>query len=107
MAKLVGIERGPDGERENLAGVHVLHHHRAVERLRLLHRVVERALGHELDVLVDGEHEVLARLGLVFARAQHLAARIHGGVHVAGHAVQTAASNFSSRPPRPLSSTPT
>ena len=36
VAKLVGIEGGPNGERQNLAGVHVLHHHRAVHRLGLL-----------------------------------------------------------------------
>ena len=36
VAKVVGIEGGPDGERENLAGVHVLHHDGSVERLRLL-----------------------------------------------------------------------
>ena len=65
MAKLVGIEGGADGERQNLARVHVLHHDRAVDGLRLLHGVIERALGHELDVLVDGEDKVAAGLGVV------------------------------------------
>ncbi len=67
MAKIVGIESGANGERENLAGVHVLHDDGAVEGLGLLHRVVERALGQELDVLVDGEHQIAARLRLVLA----------------------------------------
>ncbi len=67
VAKLVGIERGPDGEGENLAGVHVLHDDGAVERLRLLHGVIERALGHELNVLVDGENEIAAGLGVALA----------------------------------------
>ena len=44
----------------------------------------------ELNVFVDGEHEILARLGLVLAGAEHLAARVHGGIHAAGNAVQLA-----------------
>ena len=50
VAKLVGIERGPNGERENLARVHILHHHRPVVRMGALHGMVKRALGEELDV---------------------------------------------------------
>ena len=88
VAKVVGIEGGANGEGQNLAGVHVLHHDGAVERLGLLHGVVERVLGQELDVFVDGEDEIAAGLGLVLARAENLAARIHGGVHLAGNAVQ-------------------
>ncbi len=43
VAKLVGIECRPNGESENLPGVHVLHHDGAVVGVGLLHRVVERA----------------------------------------------------------------
>jgi hypothetical protein len=50
--------------------------------------VVQRPLGQKLDVLVDGQHQVLARLRLVLARSQHLAARIHRRVHAARNAVQ-------------------
>ena len=107
VAKLVGIERGPNGERENLAGVHVLHDDGAVVGLGLLHVVVESALGHELDVFVDGELQILAGLGLVLDRAEHVAARIHGGEHAARDAVQLRVEFLPSRPPRPLSSTPT
>ena len=45
-------------------------------------------LGKELDVLVDGENEIAARLGVVLAGAENFAARVHGGVHFAGHAVE-------------------
>ena len=65
VAKLVGIECGADGEGQNLPCVHVLYDDRAVEGLRLLHCVIESALGHELNVLVDGENEVAAWLRLV------------------------------------------
>ena len=34
------------------------------------------------------EHQVLARLGLALAGAEHVAARVHGRVHAAGNAVQ-------------------
>ena len=88
VAKVVGVERGPDGERQNLAGVHVLHDDGAVVRLRFLHGVIEGSLGHELNILVDGEHQVLARLGLALGGTEHVAARVHGGVHAPGDAVQ-------------------
>ena len=87
-AKLVGIECGANGESENLAGMHVLHDNSAVVRLGLLHGMIERALGHELNVLVDGEDHVPARLGFVLARAQDLRRRVHGGVHLARNAVE-------------------
>ncbi len=94
VAKLVGIEGGTDGEGENLAGVHILHDDGAVERLRFLHGVIERALGHELDVFVDGEHQVAAGLGVALAGAQNFAARVHGRVHRAGRAVEFAVEFF-------------
>ena len=37
----------------------------AVVGVRLLHGVIERVLGHELDVFVDGELQILAGLRLV------------------------------------------
>ena len=88
VAKVVGVEGGADGQGENLAGVHVLHDHGAVEGLGLLHGVIESLLGKELDVLVDGEDEIAAGLGVALAGAEHLAPGIDGGVHAAGHAVQ-------------------
>ncbi len=88
VAERVGIEGGTNGQRQNLPGVHVLYHHGAVLRLGALHGMVQRPLGQELNILVDGEHQVLARLGIVLARAQHRAPRIHGRIHAAGNAVQ-------------------
>ncbi len=90
MAKIVRIERGPNREGENLAGVHVLHHDRSVVGVRLLHYVVESLLGHELDVLVDGELQILAGLRLVGDGTKYAAARIHGGEHAPGNAVERA-----------------
>ena len=88
VAELVGIECGTDGEGEDLAGVDVLHDNGAIVGVRLLHIVVESALGHELDVFIDGELEILAGLRILCVGADHLAAGIHGGKHAAGGAVK-------------------
>src|SRR6185437_7603331 len=61
-AGIVGIEAGPDGEGQNLAGVHILNDDGSVLRLRFLHGVIERLLRHELDISVDGKLHVLPRL---------------------------------------------
>ncbi len=45
-------------------------------------------LRHELNVFVDGELQVLAGLRLVLDRAEHMAARVHGGEHAGRDAVQ-------------------
>ena len=50
--------------------------------------MIERPLGHELDVLVDGELQVLAGFGFLRDRPEHMAASVHGGKHAARHAVQ-------------------
>ena len=52
--------------------------------------MVQRPLGQELHVLVDGEDQVLPRLWLALAGTQDFAARIHGGEHAAGGAMQLA-----------------
>ena len=89
MAELVGIECGANGERENLAGVHVLHDDGAVVGLGALHGVVERVLGHELNVLVDGEDaDCWPGSGSCSLEPSTFAARVHGGVHRARNAVQ-------------------
>ena len=64
VANLVGIEGGTNGEGQNLPGMHILHDDRAVQRLRALHGVIERALRHELNVFVDGENQILPGLGV-------------------------------------------
>jgi hypothetical protein len=84
----IGIEGGADGQRQNLAGMHVLDDHGAVVRLGARHGVVQRPLGQELNVLVDGQHQVPARLGFPLAGAEHVAARVQGRVHAAGNAMQ-------------------
>ena len=88
MAELVGIEGGANGERENLAGVDILHDDGAVVGVGALHVVVEGALSHELNVFVDGELEILAGLGLLRDGAEDVAAGVHGGEHAAGDAVE-------------------
>ena len=67
MAEIVGVEGGTNGESENLAGVYVLHNDGAIVGVGFVHRVIQRLLGHELDVVVDGELKILAWLGLTFS----------------------------------------
>ena len=63
-------------------------------RLCLLHGVVESALGHKLNVLVDSEHEVAAGLRLALGGTKHLAPRIHGRIHQPRLPVQVAVEFF-------------
>ena len=56
MSKVVGIEGGAHGEGKNLTGLRILHDHGAVQGMGALQRGVERTLGHELDVFVDGQN---------------------------------------------------
>ena len=56
--------------------------------LTLRHRMIQRALRHELDVFVDGEHQVVAGLRLARFAAQHMPLGIERGQHVSGRPVQ-------------------
>ena len=88
VSEIIGIEGRPYREPENLAGVRILHHHRAVQRMVLFHRVVQRALRHELNVLVDGQHQVVARQWLMRFAAQHMPFRVECSQHASRRAVQ-------------------
>ena len=68
--------------------MHILHNHGAIGRLRPLHHVIEGALGHELDVLVDRQFEILPRLRLAFGRPKTVVVRIHCRVLAPRNAVQ-------------------
>jgi len=70
--------------------VRVLHHDDGVLRMELLDRVVQCALGHELDVLVDRQHQAVAGLGLARGAAKHVAPGIERGQLPARGAVQVA-----------------
>jgi hypothetical protein len=86
-ANVVGIEGGTDGKGEDLASMRVLHDDGAVERLDALHGVVKSLLGHELDIGVEGEDEVLAGLWIALLGAEHVAARVERGEHTTRLAV--------------------
>ena len=88
VAEVIGVEGGADGQSQNLAGMHVLDDHGAVVRMGALHGVVQRTLGQKLNVLVDGQHQVPARLRFPLAGAEHMTARVQGREHAAGNAMQ-------------------
>src|SRR6516225_3855288 len=88
MAELVGVKRGPNGKRKNLARVNILHDDGTVVCVSALHVVVESALGHELNIFVDRELQVLAGLRLLRNRAEHVAASVHRSEHLAGDTVE-------------------
>ena len=87
VPRVVRVEPRRNRQRQNLPGVRVLHHHRAMQRLHLVHLFVQRALSHMLNVGVDGEHQVLARHGLALHAAHHATLGIHRGQHVPGNTV--------------------
>ncbi len=88
VAKVVGVECGADREGKNLASVHVLHHDGAVVGVGPLHRMIEGILGHELNVLVDGELKILAGVGFMLDGAENMTTGVDGGEHAAGCAVK-------------------
>ena len=88
VAKVVGVEGGAHGERENLAGVHVLHHDGAVVGALFLHHVIERSLGHVLNVFVDGELEILSGIGFVFDGTEDMAAGVNRREDATGRAME-------------------
>ena len=72
----IWIESGPIGERQNFAGARIFDNDGSGDGLRLLHRNFELPLGNVLDLLVDGENDVFARLGLLLNTAEPLLARV-------------------------------
>ena len=57
------VEAGHAGHRQHVAGGDVEHHDRRADGVVLDHRVGGGLLGDGLDLAVEGEHEVGARLG--------------------------------------------
>ncbi len=53
-------------------------------------RGIESALGHELNIFVDGENQILPRVRLALLAIQYVPASIERGEHAAGNAVQIA-----------------
>src|SRR5271165_203578 len=88
MTEIIRIECRPDSERKNLPSVRILDHDRAVFRVCPLHVEVQGLLGHELNVLVDGEYEILAGERLAFFAAKHMSARVQSGQHASRCAMQ-------------------
>jgi len=61
----IRIERRTVGQRQNLSGVRILDDHRPRNRLRIVNRLLELLLRDVLNILVDGQDKVLARLRLL------------------------------------------
>ena len=62
---IVRIEPRRNRQRKNVPGMRILHDHRPVQRLGLLHLRVQRPLRHVLNVCVNRQHQVFARLRLL------------------------------------------
>ncbi len=84
----IGIECGPVGERQNLAGAGIFHNRRAGNGVRLFHPALEFPFGNVLDVLVDGEDEAVAGFGFLFHAGKPALARVDGNHQLAGLALQ-------------------
>ena len=90
MAKIVWIEGGANGQRENLTGLRILNHHRSIQGMGALQRSIKGALGHELNIFVDGKNQILSRVRLALLAIEHVPAGVERGKHAAGDAVQIA-----------------
>src|SRR5579883_3638726 len=88
VAKVIRIKRRPNGEGQYLAGVWVLDNDGAVFSVRALHVSVERLLGHELDIRVNAEDQVVSGQRITLFAAEHVAARVNRGQHAAGCTMQ-------------------
>src|ERR1700692_4857141 len=53
-------------------------------------RRVESALGHELDIFIDGEDQVLSRVRLTLLTVQHVPASVERRQHAGGNTVRVA-----------------
>src|SRR5208282_787978 len=84
----IRIECGPVGERQNLAGVRILHDRRAGNGVRLFHPALQFPFGNVLDVLIDGEDDAIAGFGLLFHTGKPALARVDRNHQLAGLALQ-------------------
>ena len=88
LAGQVGIERRPVGQRQDFSGLRILHNDGARLGMGLLHRRFQFAFRDVLDFLVDGQNDILARIGLLLDAAKPFAAGVHRDQHAAGFAAQ-------------------
>src|SRR5258708_527654 len=84
----VWIERWAVGERQDFAGVRILHDYCAGDRLRIVNRLVQFFFSDVLNILVDSKNYILAGLWLLLYVGEPLAARIDGDKHLSGAAPQ-------------------
>jgi len=76
---VVWIERGAICESENLSGVGIFDNNGTRDGFGFFHAALEFAFGDGLDILVDGEDEVVAGLGLAFVTLQSVVYAGPGG----------------------------
>jgi hypothetical protein len=69
----IRIECRPVGQRQNFSGVGIFHDHRAGNRLRVVNRLIQFFFGDVLNVLVDGQDQVLARAPAASRRRRTIA----------------------------------
>ena len=84
----VGVKSGPVRQRQDLARPRVLHHDGCGLGLGVLDGPVDFLFDNVLDFLVDGEHDIGARIGLAFDAPKPAAAGVLGNHQRPGIAPQ-------------------
>ncbi len=90
VTKVIRVEGRANGQRENLSRVRILYNHGSIQGMGACQRSVERALRHELNIFIDGQHQVLPGIWFVLLAFEHMTAGIERGEHAAGNAMQIA-----------------
>ena len=97
---VIWIECGAIREGENLSGVGIFDNNGTRDGFGFFHAALEFAFGDGLDILVDGEDEVVAGLGLLLDAGEPALAGVDGDHQLAGLALELEL-NSRSRPLRP------
>ncbi len=90
VTEVVGIKGGANGQGKYLPGLRILNHHGAIQCMRAGERGIKSAFGHELNIFVDAEHQILPWVRFAFLASQYVAASIERGQHASGNTMQIA-----------------
>ena len=84
----VGIESGAVRQRQDFAGVRIFHDHRTSDSMALFHAALQFTLGNVLNVLINSEHDAIARLRFLFNAGKPALARVDGNHQLTRLALQ-------------------
>ena len=84
----VGIESRAICQRQDFSRARILHDHGAGDRVGIFNGLFQFSLGNILNFFVDGENQIVARLGFFLNSGEPLLAGVDRDLHAAGLAAQ-------------------